>query len=656
MNSPVVVESNGVLRSSSKGEGQLVLKEKFVLMMEEVFEEPKRFENDDFWQQLMLLKVNTSFIHQYLSSKTEEELMFLKISINGIFERCLQTLDDEQPIRRGHAMEIMGALLQAIVQKKYADFNERVRFILTEIDDSDSSFCCLLRGSIKQLSTGDGEVLHRLALTVLLILATGSDNINSNNFIEYFMQVDLSDLLFSIFKNSRESTPLCQLATSLYVIILNYRKTELTRSPYRKKLAESQNSDLFRYLTPLITSVVQVNEMMTNSYVTSGIFSRWTGYLGSWVGAGSPTTEQNISSTLSTQKELLSSLLFLYEVCNLNRNTLPLLVPRDDENVDFPLLPQLFTFCSFLFTDVRSHQDVYDVSTLCLSILCCLTDSTSSCAILFNDKYTATISMLTSKSHVGGYRNVQGNLASLMLVTVIIYIQNNGSKNLHYDLYSKSLNILDRLISYRIRRHDASTASPDLSKHLISATLTIKWNELWDPLFSLFRYILATMNNQPTDALQLLSQIVHVVNMFISYGEILLTPIEYDFLYAEIIRHRGSIDALFEQAKDKPEWSNVLRQMDNMKSIIKHYGKEFDNWAELRPEDIMTPEEVQKIVRLNYDTLRLESMEDVQFKPIYFEGPKEEALIRKLATQVSNKIKNGIVIPSSVNYSHTPKG
>lgn len=68
----------------------------------------------------------------------------------------------------------------------------------------------------------------------------------------------------------------------------------------------------------------------------------------------------------------------------------------------------------------------------------------------------------------------------------------------------------------------------------------------------------------------------------------------------------------------------------NVKTIIDHFSKEIDKWCVLHPSETMSTEQVKDIIRENYETLRLDLLEQLDHYPPYVENTKEVSFFRQL--------------------------
>jgi hypothetical protein len=82
------------------------LKEKFVAIYEQVFN--GQFTDDEiFWDELFLLKINSKYLENSIHMVSEEELLGMsKTVMNPLFTKCLHYAQNISLTRRGNALQV----------------------------------------------------------------------------------------------------------------------------------------------------------------------------------------------------------------------------------------------------------------------------------------------------------------------------------------------------------------------------------------------------------------------------------------------------------------------------------------------------------------------------------------------------------------------
>jgi hypothetical protein len=107
------------------------------------------------------------------------------------------------------------------------------------------------------------------------------------------------------------------------------------------------------------------------------------------------------------------------------------------------------------------------------------------------------------------------------------FITSNMVKKFPIDLYHQCIGILLRILCYQKR---------------CRVRLNYQWIKLWTVLINLLKFLSSNENflMKKMDIFSLASEIVNILNIFITYGDMfLLSPHTYDELFYEIIRMKS---------------------------------------------------------------------------------------------------------------------
>jgi len=232
------------------------LKSKFVAFYESLF-----LGNDfsrqqpSFWDELFLLKVNISYLERCIELTNEEQLFALKDNINAIIANCCLMLSATNKVRVAHALETLCIFLKGILCKRFSNFAYDVLSILTGVERSDAVFKSMFE-KIQIILIGEEIELKPLALHLLIIIATATENINQNRLIEFFMVNNVFDTLLKLMDDSFplvSPTKWFRLnVLFLLCVLANYRQHE-TQNPYLMKWAELQSPKILKVYQRVIT-------------------------------------------------------------------------------------------------------------------------------------------------------------------------------------------------------------------------------------------------------------------------------------------------------------------------------------------------------------------------------------------------------------------
>lgn len=198
-----------------------------------------------FWDNYLILPVNTKCITRLMQAKSEEGLLDLKQNLGDLFIACLEKLElsdltHSEKTRQLNAIAILTAILRNLFSKKRLNhFN--IISILTGLDEADVLFSKLVKAiqhHIQEPSTRSDT------LQLALVLTAGSDNVNQNGLNGYFMSNDMSATLFHVLAEDATETSNendHRDIVMLLGLLSNYNKYE-SRNPYLSHLKKTKQT------------------------------------------------------------------------------------------------------------------------------------------------------------------------------------------------------------------------------------------------------------------------------------------------------------------------------------------------------------------------------------------------------------------------------
>ncbi|KAG0245275.1 hypothetical protein BGW41_002744 [Actinomortierella wolfii] len=269
---------------------KMKLKEKFVEIYDQFLrgEDPSLGKDpEQFWDELFLIKVNTSYLSSSLRQMNEDQLLAIKDEINNIFLHAVQTMRDQLPQRRLHAIQTLSIVLSEIFRKKFHNWSFDVIHLLTGLPHADLVFKTLVQGICTNLESDSSATLRAAAMRLACILACGNDNVNKNSLNQYFMQKDIFPVVIKFIMDC-DPPSLAFEAMSLLGILANYNKYE-TENPYQTSLTALDDPAILRRMAQVIfdccidmrrkyMEIFDDDEISTVSKVTNAI-SYLTGML-----------------------------------------------------------------------------------------------------------------------------------------------------------------------------------------------------------------------------------------------------------------------------------------------------------------------------------------------------------------------------------------
>ncbi|CAL4139312.1 unnamed protein product, partial [Meganyctiphanes norvegica] len=171
------------------------------------------------------------------------------------------------------------------------------------------------------------DALKSLALKFLLVLATGTDNISQNTVLEYLTINCNFDAVIQLLSHSLSRTKHGPEAVLYLMLMVNYRKHEMT-NPYTVNLSLLDDELILNGYGQVITASLSEFNHKYSAHFTEPPGSGWFASLTSMVGS------MFVSEEMATRNEHIkandSFLLALYEAVHLNRNFITALTTAAD--------------------------------------------------------------------------------------------------------------------------------------------------------------------------------------------------------------------------------------------------------------------------------------------------------------------------------------
>uniref|UniRef100_A0A673CKG9 Armadillo-like helical domain-containing protein n=1 Tax=Sphaeramia orbicularis TaxID=375764 RepID=A0A673CKG9_9TELE len=648
----------GLLRRTSSSKKPL--KEKVVLMYDEIFKEDPAKNNPRFWDELFLMKVNLEYLESKLESVDGEEVQRIQDNINSLFHHCVQALGEEHQIKVVNALQTLCALFRGVHQKNKSASGFDIINMLMGFDKAEQRMKDLME-RLDSLLCGDGsESLKSLCLKLLLCLVTVTDNISQNTILEYVMINSIFEAILQILSDVSSRGQHGYDAVVLLALLVNYRKYESV-NPYIVKLSIVDDEPTLDGMGMVVhQALTEYNRQYKDKEEENqgGFFSTLTSMVGSMFIADA---DEKLS--VQTNEAIL---LALYEAVHLNRNFITVLAQVHVyfsllwfylcvcctvmNNPELPLDPNLqtsnllITFLKYASIVMQDTKDEHRLNSarLCLIILTCIAEDQYADAFLHDDNMNFRVNLHRMPMR-HRKKAVDKNIPSRPLVCAVLdlmveFIVTHMMKDFPMDLYLRCVQIIHKLLCYqkkcRIRLH-------------------YTWRELWSALINLLKFLLS---NETTllakhNIFHLALLVVNLFNMFITYGDTFLpTSNSYDELYYEIVRMHQVFDNLYcmvlRVSTNTGQWkeaaSKVTHALVNVRAIINHFNPKIESYAAVNHISQLSEEQVLEVVRSNYDTLTLKLQDGLDQFERYSEQPKEAAFFKELVRSISLNVRKNV--------------
>ncbi|GAM23000.1 hypothetical protein SAMD00019534_061750, partial [Acytostelium subglobosum LB1] len=606
-----------LLRKEDSEGKRKALKEKFVEIYEAFFngEDPSK-DQPSFWEQLFLIKVNIPFLERCIILTSEDHLLALKPNINKIFTHCCQWLRNSDAIRITHILETLSVFLKSIFRKKFNNFGFDILNILCGIDAADIVFKELITDLQSLLK--HSEVKIRIgSINLINIIVTATEFINQNTLLQFFMVVDLFPSLMDAIVDVGIPKPSRFHALTILVYLSNFQKYEI-QNPYNKSLAALADADKLKGLTELIAGGLDDQcKFYSEQYgePNQTMMSRMSGYLSSWV--YTPVTVKPCSSS-----DTGSCLMILYELCYQSEAFVRLLTSGGltSHNNCPDIIRHFLVYCGYLSSDTLKESKIL-FTKLCLNILICMSERRELEDYFHDVKTTCYIFIYSKKSLYPDPKELEKSPLSCHVVDVINqFIKCNLKGKLPADIHQKCVNCIQRIVAY---------------KKKTQSRLPIKWIDTWSTLFSFLSSLSASDKSLHTELLPVgidtNEQTINIFNLFVNYGDLFLPqPSDYDDLFYEIVRASQIIDTFSAIVQMEDPTGQLMNHLLNIKTITQHFNGIIQTWTTEHPEVSLVSEQVIKLIKENYDTLKLKLQENLDQYERFVESSKEASFYRNL--------------------------
>ncbi|XP_003377627.1 conserved hypothetical protein [Trichinella spiralis] len=590
--------------------------------------------NDEFWEELFLLWANKSQLCLIIDQISIDQMQQIKQIVNRFVSKCITTITHQEGIRVYNAVQTLGFLIHAVAKKKevlHCSFN------LTDIlfgSDAGKTYMQMLIARLCSFLTGNySPVLKTCTLEFFLTMATVTENINENPLMEYFMNNCIFEALTFILEKCVDGNIHGRAAVVLLALLINYQKS-VRENPYMVKLSILDNDlALNGYSFVLSRELLRLNRYFENALPNSTP-SLWT-FFGS-------VFSSDVVQLPSIQIDH-SVLLALYEAVHLNRNFITALttVPAQCEEVkvhstdvafslddkamecNSNLFATFLSYCSCVISTLKGIKTIYLNALLDQYANMLMQDLSLSFKVpLFSRP------MLHRKAEWKNHMQAKP-LACSVLSLCVEFIVSHLMKAFPFDLYSQVLGIIHRILCFNKR---------------CKIRLEFQWSTLWNVLFTLLRYVVnnSRMLIAEGDVFELCSQVLVILNVFITFGDTFLPQTEiYDELYYELLRNNSTLQAMCilpqEYAeKDSPYNESAKKLLNgcvNVKAILSHFLPKLDAAG----CNVLSKEQILAIVRQSYVTLSLKLQENLDNFSRYQEKSAE---VRSVVIETSESLNS----------------
>merc|ERR550519_536851 len=600
-----------------------------------------------------------------------DQLTGMRDNLNMLFHECVAHLSHSHQIRVVYALQTLVGVCRA-TYKKCAQLSgfDLVNFLIG-FDRAEQEMSKLISQINRFLASECPSCLKDLCLKLLLVLASGTDNVSANTLLEYLMINSVFDSLVRLLTQPGLRSRHGRSAVTVLTLLVQYRKYD-SSNPYILRLSILDQELSLHGYSQVVTGSLAEYTLAYEASLADGSGSGWFGAISNMVGNMFVSEDSHIRN--EKMRSHNPALLALYEIIHLNRTFITTLahyqteehLPQlaapatgeegqqveernskpaqtEDNLRSVNLLVTFLEYNSIAMQDTRSdvaHNNV----TLCFIILACVTEDQYATALMHDPNLVFKVKLhRTPMRHrkVGGEIVTHGrSLVCPLLDLLVEFTRSHLMKRLPVELHLLSLGCIHRLLAYQKR---------------CRVRLTYNWRELWSTLIALIKFVVANESSltKKINVFSVCHQVVTIFNVFITYGDTFLpSATSYDELYYELVRCHQTFDNLYSMAlrystsggENKDNAMKLTNCLVNVRAITSHFQPRIDAW--LATEQLSTPTEDQilEVVRANYDSLTLKLQESLDQYEHYVESPTYTAFFTTLVRSIVSDTRQSIVL------------
>jgi len=649
------------VRKRSGSGGKRALKEKIVEVYESLFRGDQiALGNSNYWEEFFLLKPKMAVLEGEIGKLQADQLAGMRENLNALFHECVSHLSHHHQIRVVYALQTLVGVIRSVYKKcvQLSGF-DLVNFLIG-FDRAEQEMSKLLSSVTRFLSGEYPACLKELCLQLLLVLASGTDNVSTNTLLEFLMINSVFECLVGLLSQPAESVRHGKSAVTVLTLLVQYRKYD-SSNPYILALSILDHELALHSYSQVVTASLAEYTQAYEASVAEGAGSGWLGALTNMVG------NMFVSEDSQVRNEKMRShnpaLLALYEIIHLNRNFITTLAHYQTEtrtstmiadtetnisnqSEDLRSVNLLVTFLEYIsiaMQDTKSEVANNNV-TLCFIILACITEDQYATALMHDPNLVFKVKLHRSpmRHRKAGVECVSHgrSLVCALLDLLLEFTRSHLMKKLPIELHLLALSCIHRVLAYQKR---------------CRVRIAYNWRDLWSTLIALLKFVVANESNlnKKINVFHICSQVVTIFNVFITYGDTFLpSAAAYDELYYELVRCHQTFDNLYSMAlrystcggEHKDTAMRITNSLVNIRAITSHFQPRIESW--LAKEQLSTPTEDQilDVVRANYDSLTLKLQDSLDQYESYAENPTYTSFFTSLVRSIVSDTRQKIVL------------
>ncbi|KAI9733576.1 MAG: hypothetical protein M1834_003178 [Cirrosporium novae-zelandiae] len=593
--------------------------------------------SEGFWAEFFLLRPDKAHLQTVLEDLNPEDLLQIQAQTTDLFIRSIQHFKAGKAPADQYSLETLTIFLNGILNKRYTNPNSDIIALLGGFDEVDLVVTDFINALDVVIRGGSSLELRQKAIEVALSMTSGA---YQTSLVSYFTHRDLFPSLMKFIHDC--DTPDQSLQPFLLLgLLANYNKFEF-QNPYRLRLDDFVNEATIQ---KIIRTVGVLCSRLRNQYVAiqEDLPEGWTlsstisflslGYISP--GAASkpqPPSPEDAKALFAALPEAdVAIMLATYDFVNANKLFCFNLATLQPENKgEEPPLNSFLSFTSYLLQHAYRSTRASLYGYLNLIILRILVEDPAICKRICSDENKTTVRLCRQRQPYLPISNADRVPATIILDMMIDTINHNLRRHLDVDLYISCVSLILRLLTALSRSR---------------TRLNYHWSELWRSLLSFIKFMstyssdLALAHNLRN----LLNPLIGIIALALNSGEAFLPDsASYDDLFYKIVE-TGPILTKFRDDYKLSDKSNNTdasssSNIETMINVSKHYHDLLESES-AKDKSILTPREVQRVIRKGYETLSIQAKEDLGSWERYREADEKSVLKRIARTAVEDTRK-----------------
>ncbi|KAH6621617.1 hypothetical protein B0J18DRAFT_432959 [Chaetomium sp. MPI-SDFR-AT-0129] len=628
--------------------------------------------SEGFWKEFFLLRPDRPALRKILNDQSPDDLLQLNHQTRQLFAQATTALRRPYGVADLHALETLSTFLLAVLAKKYTNPSSDIIDLLAGLDHIDNVFAEFVNALESLIRNGRGVTqeccpsgighvgqeaqqvanratctytadLQRRAVDVALAVTSGA---YQTSLLTYFIQRDLFPAITSCIHIQIASHASSITSPFLLLgLLANYNKFEF-QNPYQMRLNDFVNERVIRGIVKNIghtcqrlrAQYIDVQEDLPEGWTLANTLSKIG--LGAIAPGGKPPpkpvydadTAKKMFAELPGQEAAV--LLATYDFTHANKLFSLELVTWAPEKGEEQPIASFISLTSYLLQHAHLSQRTTLYSHLNLMIFRLLIEDPVLCKRICSEDSKTLVRLCRQRSPYLPAVRTERILATAVMDTMLDTINHNLRRRLDVRLYTLSVGILLRIISYMSRSR---------------TRLDYHWADFFRSLLSLIRFLTTyspdLLNLPRMDVL--LDHVVNLLALGLSAGETFLpTPAAYDDLFYKIVE-TGDVLVKF---RDTYKLANrPSNSIDTLVNVSTHYkemlldggsgkkggaagekGKDGGSSGKATPSSQLTSLQVAEVIKQGYETLSIQAKEGLDSWEKYREAD-ERMLLKKMA-------------------------